>query len=119
MSRLSFDPDVLQGIQDNVPGDANVYIAHLLTRWLRRTTPRSTFQSLVDVVGGKVIDNQVLAEQLRRECEDFPSIKGKQHVQVSNSSNVHIYIMYYFRVTYWYCCTCVCVRFPYSAFSHF
>ena len=77
--QLDFDPDVLKGIRD--PGSSIAsklgLLTELLTKWLRRTTPPPTLQSLVDVVEGEVICDQVKAKQLRKECGDFPSIKGK------------------------------------------
>ena len=75
--QLGFDPGVLNGIQAAVRGDVGNGLLMLLIQWLQRNQPPSTLQSLIDVVGGKVIKNQVLAEQLRRECDDFPSIRNK------------------------------------------
>ena len=75
--QLGFRPGVLKRIQSAVHGDVNHGLEELLTLWLRRKQLPSTLQSLIDVVGSKVIANQVLAEQLRRECGDFPSISGK------------------------------------------
>ena len=65
--QLGFDPGVLKGINDGLAG--------LLTRWLQRRNPPAMLQSLIDVVGGKVIANEVLAEKLKTECGDFPTIK--------------------------------------------
>ena len=74
--QLGFAPGVLKGIQSAVRGDVNHGLEELLTLWLRRKQPPSTLQSLINVVGGKVIANQVLAEQLKKECGDFPSINS-------------------------------------------
>ena len=76
--QLEFDPGTLKGIQNEVRGDTARGLDELLTKWLQRSQPPATFESLVDVVGGSVISNQVLAEQLKRECGDFPSIKGNK-----------------------------------------
>ena len=75
--QLEFAPGVLNAIRDAVCGDAKTGLGELLTEWVQRREPPSTLQSLVDVVGGPVIANQVLAEQLRRECGDFPSIRNR------------------------------------------
>lgn len=75
--QLSFDPSVLKGIQASVRGDVSLGLDELLTKWLHRTNPPSTLQSLIDVVGGRVISHQVLARQLYDERGDFPSISGK------------------------------------------
>ena len=76
--QLRFNPNVLKGIQD--PGSPNVSfgLTELLTKWLTRITPPPTLQSLVDAVGQEFIDNQTKAEQLKNECGDFPSIRGKR-----------------------------------------
>ena len=74
--QLGFAPGVLKGIQIAVRGDVNHGLEELLTLWLRRKQPPSTLQSLINVVGGEVIANQVLAEQLKKECGDFPSINS-------------------------------------------
>lgn len=74
--QLGFAPGVLKGIASAVRGNVQSGLEDLLTRWLRRKQPSSTLQSLIDVVGGKVIANQVLAEQLKKECGDFPSINS-------------------------------------------
>ena len=74
--QLGFAPGVLKGIQSAVRGDVNHGLEELLTLWLRRKQPPSTLQSLINVVGGKVVANQVLAEQLKKECGDFPSINS-------------------------------------------
>ena len=76
--QLEFDPGTLKGIQNEVRGDTARGLDELLTKWLQRSQPPATFESLVDVVGGSVICNQVLAEQLKHECSDFPSIKGNK-----------------------------------------
>ena len=73
--QLGFDPGVLKGFQTF--GDTSRGLAELLTRWLQRTNPPSTLQSLIDVVKGNQIAHQVLAGKLEKECGDFPSIKGK------------------------------------------
>ena len=76
--QLDFDPDVLKGIHD--PGSSNVslgLLTELLTKWLKRTTPPPTLQSLVDAVEGEPIGDQVKAEQLRKDSGDFPSVRGK------------------------------------------
>ena len=76
--QLDFDPDGLKGF--HYPGSSNVslgLLTELLTKWLKRTTPPPTLQSLVDAVEGEVIGDQVKAEQLRKECGDFPSVRGK------------------------------------------
>ena len=75
--QLGFDPGVLKGIQSAVDGDVKRGLEELLTQWLRRKQPPSTLQSLIDVVGGRVIDHQVLADQLKWECGDFPSIRKR------------------------------------------
>ena len=74
--QLGFAPGGLKGIQSAVRGDVNHGLEELLTLWLRRKQPPSTLQSLINVVGGKVVANQVLAEQLKKECGDFPSINS-------------------------------------------
>ena len=74
---LGFKPGVLNGTASAVRGDVQSGLTELLTQWLSRTKPPSTLQSLVDVIGGPVIGHQVLAEQLQRECDDFPSIRNK------------------------------------------
>ena len=75
--QLGFDPGNLKGIESYVRGDVKRGLEELLTQWLHRAEPPSTLQSIIDVVGGKVIQNQVLAERLKRECGDFPSIRNK------------------------------------------
>ena len=75
--QLNFDPGVLSGIQVTVHDDVQHGLLKLLTRWVHRREPPSTLQSLIDVVGGPVIAHEVLAERLRRECDDFPSIRNK------------------------------------------
>ena len=75
--QLGFDPGVLKGIRAAVHGDVKSGLEELLTLWLQREQPPPTLQSLIDVVGGKVIQNQVLAKQLKRKCDDFPSIRNK------------------------------------------
>ena len=75
--QLEFAPGVLNAIRDAVRGDAQTGLGELLTRWVQRREPPSTLQSLIDVVGGPVIANQVLAERLIMECGDFPSIKNR------------------------------------------
>lgn len=75
--QLGFDPGVLKGIQASVRGDVSLGLDELLTKWLRRTNPPSTLQSLINVAEGKVISHQVLARQLYAERGDFPSISGK------------------------------------------
>ena len=75
--QLEFAPGVLNAIRDVVLGDAHLGLGELLTRWVQRREPPSTLQSLVDAVGGPVIANQVLAEQLIMECGDFPSIRNR------------------------------------------
>ena len=72
--QLGFAPGVLKGIESAVRGDVQSGLKELLTQWLHRKQPPSTLQSLVDVVGGKVIAHQVLAEQLKMDCDDFPTI---------------------------------------------
>ena len=74
--QLGFQPGFLKGIQDPVSADPSIALADLLDAWLQRTSPPSTLQSLVGAVGGSVIANQALAEQLIKECEKIPSIKG-------------------------------------------
>lgn len=74
--QLEFDPGTLKQIQSDVHGDASQGLHDLITNWLQRVKPPATLESLVDVVGGRVICNQVLAEQIKREHGDFPSIKG-------------------------------------------
>ena len=76
--QLEFDPGTLKGIQSAVHGDAARGLDELLTKWLQRRNPPATLESLVDVVGGTVICNQVLAEQLKCGRGDFPSIKGNK-----------------------------------------
>lgn len=78
--QLEFDPGVLKGIQNEVRGDTACGLDELLTKWLQRAQPPATFESLVDVVGGSVISNQVLAEQLKHERGDFPSIRGNLYI---------------------------------------
>ena len=76
--QLGFDPDVLKGIHD--PGSSSnvsLGLTELLTKWLKRTPPPPTLQSLDDAVGREIIGNQVKAKQLKEECGDFPSIRGK------------------------------------------
>ena len=75
--QLGFDPDFLKAIHD--PGSSNVSLGltELLTKWLKRTEPPPTLQSLVDAVKRDFIGDQVKANQLKKECDDFPSIKGK------------------------------------------
>ena len=73
--QLEFNPGTLKQIQNDVRGDGSC-LHELLTNWLQRVNPPATLESLVDVVGGTVICNQVLAEQLKHEHGDFPSIKG-------------------------------------------
>ena len=76
--QLGFHPDVLKGICD--PGSScnvSLGLTELLTKWLKRTTPPPTLQSLVDAVGREIIGDQAKAEQLKEECGDFPSISGK------------------------------------------
>ena len=75
--QLGFAPGVLKGTQSAVRGDVKSGLEELLTLWLQRKQPPSTLKSLIDVVGGNVIKNQALAEQLKRECGDFPSIRNK------------------------------------------
>ena len=75
--QLGFDPGVLRGIQAAVYGNVQSGLEELLTLWLQRKQPPSTLQSLIDVVGGPVIAHQVLAEQLKRKCNDFPSIRKR------------------------------------------
>ena len=75
--QLGFGPGVLEGIQSAVRGDVNIGLEELLKRWLQRYQPPSTLKSLINVVGSPVIADQVLAEQLERECGDFPSIRNK------------------------------------------
>ena len=75
--QLGFQPGTLKRIESYVRGDVRRGLEELLTQWLHRIEPPSTLQSLIDVVGGKVIQNQVLAERLKRECGDFPSIRNK------------------------------------------
>jgi len=75
--QLGFDPGVLKGIQAIIRGDVALGLDELLTKWLHRTNPPSTLQSLIDVVAGRVISHQVLARQLYDERGDFPSISGK------------------------------------------
>ena len=72
--QLGFKPGVLKGIESAVRGDVQSGLKELLTRWLHRKQSPSTLQSLVDVVGGEVIAHQVLAEQLKMDCDDFPTI---------------------------------------------
>lgn len=79
--QLGFQPGVLKGIQGPGTGDAAIALADLLDAWLQRTSPPSTLQSLVNAVGGSVIANQALAEQLKKECEKIPSIKSNAKLQ--------------------------------------
>ena len=74
--QLGFAPGVLKGIQSAVR-DVKSGLEELLTLWLRRKQPPSTLKSLIDVVGGPVIAHQVLADQLKKECGDFPSIRKR------------------------------------------
>lgn len=82
--QLEFDPGVLKGIQNEVRGDTARGLDELLTKWLQRAQPPATFESLVDVVGGSIICNQVLAEQLKHERGDFPSIRGNLYLSYVN-----------------------------------
>ena len=75
--QLRFTPGVLSGIEAAVHGNVQSCLQELLTQWLQRKQPPPTLQSLIDVVGDPPIANQVLAEQLRRECGDFPSIRNR------------------------------------------
>ena len=72
--QLHFKPGVLNGIAKAVRGDVQSGLKEVLTRWVHREEPPSTLQSLVDVVGGPVIGHQKLAKQLKRDCDDFPTI---------------------------------------------
>ena len=67
--------------------DASQCLHELLTNWLQRLKPPATLESLVDVVGGRVIRNQVLAEQIKREHGDFPSIKGNNACVFKNKTD--------------------------------
>ena len=75
--QLGFKPGVLNGIESTVHGNVQSCLQELLTQWLQRKQPPPTLQSLIDVVGDPPIANQVLAEQLTRECGDFPSIRKR------------------------------------------
>ena len=73
--QLGFAPGVLSGIASGAHGDVQRGLRELLTQWLQRKQPPPTLQSLIDVVGGTVIQNQFLAAQLKRECGEFPNIR--------------------------------------------
>ena len=73
--QLQFDAGTLKEIQSDIHGNISQGLHELLTSWLQQVDPPATVESLVDVVGGRVISNQVLAEQLKCERGDFPSIK--------------------------------------------
>ena len=75
--QLGFQTGVLRRIHHPESGDASIALADLLDAWLQRTSPPSTLRSLVEAVGGSVIANQALAEQLIKECEKIPTIKRK------------------------------------------
>lgn len=84
--QLGFDPDFLKGLHD--PGSSNVSLGltELLSKWLKQTKFPPTLQSLIDAVGRDIIGHQVKANQLKEQCGDFPSIKGKiacSYIQVS------------------------------------
>ena len=74
--QLEFDPGTLKQIQSAVHGDPASGFDELLTKWLQRTN----LESLVAVVAGTVISHQVLAEELKHGCGDFPSIKGNLYL---------------------------------------
>ena len=74
--QLGFQPGFLRKIQDPVSDHPSTALPDLLNAWLQRTSPPSTLQSLVDAIGGSIIANQSLAEQILKECEDFPSIES-------------------------------------------
>ena len=72
--QLGFDPGELRIIQQQAFFDPVNALNGLLEKWLNRTDPPSTLETIVNVVGGAVIANGQLSKKLRQDCADFPSV---------------------------------------------
>ena len=75
--QLGFNPEELRIIQQQVFFDPVNALSRLLEKWLNRSDPPSTLESIVEVVGGEVIANGQLSKKLQ-DCDDFPSVRSKQ-----------------------------------------
>ena len=75
--QLGFDPGELHIIQQQAFFDPVNALSRLLEKWLNRSDPPSTLESIIEVVGGDVIANGQLSKKLQ-DCDDFPSVRSKQ-----------------------------------------
>ena len=81
--QLKFLPGALNGFPPAIQAVPILALQELLTRWLQRTNPPPTLESLAEVIGGPMIENEFLASTLIEQRAYFPSQAGHDQLVVS------------------------------------